>query len=141
MDNLVLANLAARPIRSLTSIIGIALGVILILVTVGLARGMLLSSGEREGNLRAELVFLPPSGFGAGISTSPLTLPIAYAEAIAEMPGVAATAPVGRTLAMESPQADGNTKTSWLASCLFTGNSPLLPLKDQFPRKIFNPSG
>ena len=96
MDNLVLANLAARPIRSLTSIVGIALGVILILVTVGLARGMLLSTGEREGNLRAELVFLPPSGFGAGISTSPLTLPIAYAEAIAKMPGVAATAPVAR---------------------------------------------
>ena len=67
MDNMVLANLAARPIRSLTSIVGIALGVILILVTVGLARGMLLSSGEREGNLQAELVFLPPSGFGAGI--------------------------------------------------------------------------
>lgn len=96
MDNMVLANLAARPIRSLTSIVGIALGVILILVTVGLARGMLLSSGEREGNLQAELVFLPPSGFGAGISTSPLTLPVAYAEAIAEMPGVAATTPVAR---------------------------------------------
>ena len=96
MDNLVLANLAARPIRSLTSVVGIALGVVLILVTVGLARGMLLSSGEREGNLRAELVFLPPSGFGAGISTSPLTLPIAYAQAIAKMPGVAATTPVAR---------------------------------------------
>jgi putative ABC transport system permease protein len=96
MDNMVLANLAARPIRSLTSIVGIALGVILILVTVGLARGMLLSSGEREGNLQAELVFLPPSGFGAGISTSPLTLPVAYAEAIAKMPGVAATTPVAR---------------------------------------------
>ena len=86
MDNLVLANLAARPVRSLTSVVGIALGVVLILVTVGLARGMLLSSGEREGNLRAELVFLPPSGFGAGISTSPLTLPVAYAEGIAKMP-------------------------------------------------------
>ena len=96
MDNLVLANLAARPIRSLTSVVGIALGVVLILVTVGLARGMLLSAGEREGNLRAELVFLPPSGFGAGISTSPLTLPIAYAQAIAKMPGVAATTPVAR---------------------------------------------
>ena len=96
MDNLVLANLAARPIRSLTSIVGIALGVILILVTVGLARGMLSSSGEREGNLRAELVFLPPSGFGAGISISPLTLPIAYAEAIAKLPGVTATTPVAR---------------------------------------------
>lgn len=96
MDNLVVANLVARPVRSLSSIAGIALGVILILVTVGLARGMLLSSGEREGNLRAELVFLPPSGFGAGISTSPLTLPVQYAEAVAAMPEVAATTPVAR---------------------------------------------
>ena len=52
MDNLVLANLVARPIRSLSSVIGIALGVVLILVTVGLARGMLLSSGQREGNVQ-----------------------------------------------------------------------------------------
>ena len=96
MNNMVLANLIARPIRSLSSVVGIALGVVLILVTVGLARGMLLSSGEREGNLEAELLFLPPSGFGAGVTTSPLTLPVAYAEAIGEMPGVAATAPVAR---------------------------------------------
>ena len=53
MDNLVLANLVARPIRSLSSVIGIALGVVLILVTVGLARGMLLSSGQREGSVKA----------------------------------------------------------------------------------------
>ncbi len=81
MDNLVLANLVARPIRSLSSVIGIALGVVLILVTVGLARGMLLSSGQREGNVQAELVFLPPNGLGAGVTMSPLTLPVAYAEA------------------------------------------------------------
>ena len=96
MDNLVLANLVARPIRSLSSVIGIALGVVLILVTVGLARGMLLSSGQREGNLQAELVFLPPNGLGAGVTMSPLTLPVAYAEAIATMEGVEATTPVAR---------------------------------------------
>jgi len=96
MDNMVLANVLARPMRSASSVVGIALGVVLILVTVGLARGMLLSSGEREGNLRAELLFLPPSGFGAGVSTSPLTLPVAYATALADMPGVAKTTPVAR---------------------------------------------
>ncbi len=96
MDNLVLANLVARPVRSLSSVIGIALGVVLILVTVGLARGMLLSSGEREGNLQAELVFLPPNGLGAGVTMSPLTLPVAYAVAIATMEGVEATTPVAR---------------------------------------------
>jgi putative ABC transport system permease protein len=96
MDELVFANLRARPVRSASSIFGIALGVVLILVTVGLARGMLASSGEREGNLAAELLFLPPSGLGAGVTTTPLTLPVAYAKAIVEIPGVAAATPVAR---------------------------------------------
>lgn len=96
MESLLLANLTARPVRSASSVVGIALGVVLILVTVGLARGMLMSSGQREGNLGAELVFLPPSGLGAGVTTMPLTLPVAYARAIAEVPGVAATTPVAR---------------------------------------------
>ena len=60
MDELVFANLRARPVRSASTIFGIALGVVLILLTVGLARGMLASAGEREGNLAAELLFLPP---------------------------------------------------------------------------------
>jgi putative ABC transport system permease protein len=57
---------------------------------------MLESSGEREGNLRAELLFLPNGGFGAAWATSPLTLPAAYAERIAAVPGVRATTPVAR---------------------------------------------
>jgi putative ABC transport system permease protein len=96
MDELVIANLRARPVRSASSIFGIALGVVLVLLTVGLARGMLASSGEREGNLKAELVFLPPSGLGAGVTTAPLTLPVAYARALVEMPGVASATPVAR---------------------------------------------
>jgi putative ABC transport system permease protein len=96
MRDLLLANLMARPVRSLSSVVGIALGVVLILVTVGLSRGMLRSSGEREGNLKAEIVFLPPGGLGAGLTTSPLTLPVAYADAIAGIPGVASTTPVAR---------------------------------------------
>jgi putative ABC transport system permease protein len=96
MDELVIANLRARPVRSASSVFGIALGVVLILVTVGLARGMLASSGEREGNLGAELLFLPPSGLGAGVTTAPLTLPVAYARALVEMPGVSAVTPVAR---------------------------------------------
>jgi putative ABC transport system permease protein len=96
MDELVFANLLARPVRSASSVFGIALGVVLILLTVGLARGMLASSGEREGNVGAELLFLPPSGLGAGVTTAPLTLPVAYARAMVTIPGVAATTPVAR---------------------------------------------
>jgi putative ABC transport system permease protein len=96
MEDLVLANLRARPVRSASSVFGIALGVVLILLTVGLARGMLASSGEREGNLNAELLFLPPSGLGAGVTTAPLTLPVGYARAIRGIEGVAEVSPVAR---------------------------------------------
>jgi putative ABC transport system permease protein len=96
MDELVFGNLRARPVRSASSIFGIALGCVLILVTVGLARGMLASSGQREGNLAAELLFLPPSGLGAGVTTAPLTLPVAYARALVGMSGVLASTPVAR---------------------------------------------
>ncbi|HXV60430.1 MAG TPA: ABC transporter permease [Vicinamibacteria bacterium] len=96
MESMVLTNLIARPVRTLASVVGVALAVVLILVTVGLARGMLSSSGEREANLRAEILFLPPGGLGAGLTTMPLTLPIAYARAIGEVEGVAKTTPVAR---------------------------------------------
>lgn len=96
MESLLFANLTARPVRSLSSVLGIALGVVLILVTVGLAHGMLQSSGQREGNLGAELLFLPPGGIGAGVTTMPLTLPVAYARAIGEVSGVSSTTPVAR---------------------------------------------
>ena len=41
MDNLVLSNIRQRPTRTLISTAGVALGVILIILNTGLARGML----------------------------------------------------------------------------------------------------
>ena len=41
MDSLILANIRQRPTRTLVSVIGVALGVVLILVNTGLVRGML----------------------------------------------------------------------------------------------------
>ena len=41
-------------------------------------------------------MFLPPNDLGAGVTMSPLTLQVAYAEAIATMDGVEATTPVAR---------------------------------------------
>jgi putative ABC transport system permease protein len=96
MDPLVLSNIAGRPGRALASVGGIALGVVLILVTVGLARGMLRSAGERQANVRAEILFQPRGAFHAGVTTSPLSLPVAYAEALRKMEGVRAATPVGR---------------------------------------------
>lgn len=96
MDNLVLANLTGRPTRALTSMLGIAVGVVLIVVTVGLSRGMLNSSAERESAVGAELLFQPPGSFGVGVTTTPLSLPVAYAKALEDVEGVRAATPVGR---------------------------------------------
>src|SRR5438552_17623964 len=50
MDSLVLSNLAHRPARTAVSIAGVALGVLLVVFTVGLANGLLRERGKREAN-------------------------------------------------------------------------------------------
>ena len=45
MDSLVLSNIAHRPARTAVSIAGIALGVLLVVFTVGLAHGLLRERG------------------------------------------------------------------------------------------------
>lgn len=68
MDRLVVSNVVARPTRTLGSVFVIALGVLLVGVTIGLARGMLRAAGERESNVGAELIFQTSGSFGAGVA-------------------------------------------------------------------------
>lgn len=96
LDSLIVSNITERPGRVLASMMGVAVSVVLIVVTTGLARGMLRSAGERQGAVRAELLFQPPGGFGPGVSATPLSLPVAYAKAIEDIQGVRSTTPVGR---------------------------------------------
>lgn len=96
MTDLVFANITQRPTRTVTSVLGIAVAVVMIVVTAGLARGMLQNSGQRESNVGAELIFLPPGSFGPGVATTPLSLPVAYAPALRKVEGVRAVTPVAR---------------------------------------------
>ncbi len=96
MDKLVITNLSERPTRALATVFGVALGIVLVVVTSGLSTGMLHESGERESKIGAELLFQPPGSFGIGMNATPLSLPVAYAKAIAEVEGVHAASPVGR---------------------------------------------
>lgn len=109
MDSLIAANISQRPLRTAISIVGVALGVILVTLFVGLARGMLRDVAERQANVDAEIRFL--SGGNISLAGNPLMLPARYADAIlhgvqptAQDPdiapkppvrGVAATSPVG----------------------------------------------
>lgn len=97
MDSLVLSNLAHRPARTLVSIAGIALGVLLVVFTVGLAHGLLRERGKREANIGAEIM-LRPSG-SIGLTGAPsFTIHIAHVAEVARIPGVRAAVPIGQFL-------------------------------------------
>ncbi|HEX8090527.1 MAG TPA: ABC transporter permease, partial [Blastocatellia bacterium] len=80
MDSLIVANLKQRPLRTAISVIGVALGVILVVLFVGLARGMMRDSAERQSNVDAEIRFL--SSGNPSLAANPLMLPAGYADAI-----------------------------------------------------------
>jgi putative ABC transport system permease protein len=97
MDSLVLSNLAHRPARTLVSIAGIALGVLLVVFTVGLAHGLLRERGKREANIGAEIM-LRPSG-SIGLTGAPsFTIHIAHVAQVARIPGVRTAVPIGQFL-------------------------------------------
>ena len=73
MDSLILANIRQRPTRALVSVIGVALGVVLILVNTGLVCGMLNDRSRRERGVGAEIIFSRP-GANDILSASGLTL-------------------------------------------------------------------
>ncbi len=61
MDGLVFSNMLHRPARTLVSVFGIAVGVLLIVFTVGLANGTIREQASREANVGAE-IFVRASG-------------------------------------------------------------------------------
>lgn len=97
MDNLALANLKQRPIRTVISVVGVALGVVLVILMVGLSHGILQEQGRRNSNVGAELLFTRPNNYGPGTS-SVLSLPVQYGSKISEVAGVKAVSPVGQYL-------------------------------------------
>ncbi|MGI9107603.1 MAG: FtsX-like permease family protein [Pyrinomonadaceae bacterium] len=98
MDNLVFSNIAHRPARTLVSILGVAVGVLLIVFTVGLAHGVLRERGRREGTVGAEIM-LRASGTMGLSGSQPFALPVSHAEEMLKIAGVRAAVPLGQTTA------------------------------------------
>ncbi len=97
MDSLVLSNLAHRPARTAVSVAGIALGVLLVVFTVGLTHGLLRERGKREANIGAQIM-VRPAGMIALSGNQPFTMPVAHAAELAKVEGVRATVPIGQNL-------------------------------------------
>lgn len=78
MNKMIVANLVHRPIRSLISVVAIALEVTLILLIVGLCYGLLNDSKNRTAGIGADVIVQPPgSSFLSGISGAPVSVKVA----------------------------------------------------------------
>src|SRR5216684_137576 len=97
MDSLVLSNVAHRPARTAVSVAGIALGVLLVVFTVGLAHGLLRVRGQREANIGAEILIRPAGTFGFS-GSQPFTMSASHADDLARVAGVRMAVPIGQNL-------------------------------------------
>ncbi len=93
MENLTAANLRSRPTRTFISILAVALGVVLMLVIGGMARGTLDDYLGRTVGLGADYI-LQPSGSSVFYAFSNAALNIRLADKLAEVPGISAVTPV-----------------------------------------------
>lgn len=95
MDSLIISNIRQRPTRTLVSVAGVALGVILIIINTSLVRGMLNDRMRRERSTGAEIQF-SRKGSSVLSPSSVLSLDVAYIDRLRDIPGVKAVSPVGR---------------------------------------------
>jgi putative ABC transport system permease protein len=93
INKMVVANVAHRPVRSVISIVAIALEVTLILLIVGLCYGIMNDSKNRTAGIGADVIVQPPgSSFLSGISGAPVSVKLA--DVIRKMPHVKVVSPV-----------------------------------------------
>ena len=97
MDNLVLSNIAHRPARTFVSVLGVAVGVLLIVFTVGLAHGVLRERGRREASVKAEIMMRGAGTFGMS-GAQPFNLDESRATEVARIEGVRAAVPIGQNI-------------------------------------------
>jgi putative ABC transport system permease protein len=91
MESLVTANVRQRPVRALVSAAGVALGVCLVMLFTGLARGMSSDLQRRSSNLKAEIIFTRSAG--SEIMSTTASLPVRYVDELMKIDGVAMALP------------------------------------------------
>jgi putative ABC transport system permease protein len=107
MNNLVASNLTHHPGRTAASIAGVAVGVILVVLTVGLVRGMLRERGERDAQVGAEIMVWLKSQQALSPTSLPLSIPMDTLAELRSIPGVASVVAVGQDLEMKGDSGLG----------------------------------
>jgi putative ABC transport system permease protein len=92
MTKLIFANLLHRPLRSVISVLAVAIEVIMILSIVGIFMGMLDSQKERTNGIGADLLLMPSNASMFNGLGSP-SMPIRDQEVLVRLPHVAVVSP------------------------------------------------
>jgi putative ABC transport system permease protein len=101
MNKMIVANLVHRPIRSLISIVAIALEVTLILLIVGLCYGIMNDTKNRNAGIGFDVIVQPPgSSFFQGITGAPVSVKVA--DVLRRMPHVKVVSPIVWQIASSS---------------------------------------
>lgn len=96
-----------RPARTLVSVLGIAVGVLLIVFTVGLSNGTMRERGKREGNVGAEIMFRASGAIGLSGSES-LRVPAELKDEIRKVEGVRTVVSLGQNTVSADDNNTGN---------------------------------
>jgi putative ABC transport system permease protein len=73
LNKLIFANLGHRPVRTLLSVLAIAVEVTMILTLVGVSHGTLDQSAQRARGVGADIWFRPPGSSAIGLSSAPMS--------------------------------------------------------------------
>ncbi len=105
MNKLVFANLLHRPLRSIISVLAVAIEVVMILSIVAIFMGMLDDQKQRTNGIGADLVFSPSNtSFVNGMSGAPISVKLA--GFLSQLPHVAVAAPVISNFSMSEQRRD-----------------------------------
>lgn len=97
INRMIVANLVHRPVRSLISILAVALEVTLILLIVGLSLGILNDAKQRQAGIGADVIVMPPgSSFIVGLTGAPMSIKVG--DLLKKVPHAQVVAPVITTL-------------------------------------------
>lgn len=107
MDSLVFSNMLHRPARTVVSVLGIAVGVLLIIFTVGLSNGTMRERGKREANVGAEIFFRASGTLGLS-GTESFRLPIEVKAELLEVEGVERVVSLGQNTVSASDTNTGS---------------------------------
>ncbi len=92
VNKLIVANVLHRPIRTIVSVLAVAIEVAMVIMVVGLCHGLVNDSAKRVEGVGADILVRPPgSSFLIGMSEGPMTVKIG--DRLRELPRVLAVAP------------------------------------------------